>query len=888
MPRSNYPFLAKNQKMEDQRRKEEIELRWKQMGVIGPTNRSFFTGYGEDGVLQPNKPTHMLGTNVGQRPVHEGEEVRVKPDGGLHVTPAEQFGGQQRLQQTSERMGVRGFQVPQYDMSGRLIDTDKPATQVTASPEGTNLTGELASFTPPTQIAPTQREGSSIGVQTPSFTPPTQILPVQREGTAIGYPTPAESEATERSAYQKYLDSLGQQSEATEQSAYQTYLAQKEREEAAPAPFNTAGYYANAPTGGQGDPITTPSTFAEGARLATATGQPATVVGAPGEREYAPTGPGVVGGAPSTTIPPTDVTAPPEVAQVSPYEEAQRRGIQRLERYADFESPRERAIREAERERFAGEAAARQGSMAQELAQAGITGREASIEQAMAKRQVGAEESALMADLRKQEADRAFQAAGQVPGEARAARTFEEGVRQFDVVQGNWEKNFGVTQANQMATDAGTMTKDTWLAKYEGQGVTGADYDLAHAASPFGQTKWERNMTAFNTQIAAGNFGEDTIATWNEMFPDIPLDLTKLKTEESRANFATGMSNMAAYIASGLSYEDALVAMKQDGTFENLGLDEGAVEKIYDKMLLNSDPVYQRMSSLDDSTLKMMFPDMEPDAARALVGRMSIFNLMTIDENGQLTVDTEGIAQLFGEGFLGKQGQTVSRFGVYDSDGNLLSPEFGSEAEANTWKFNHPEISGLSVMTTGATGGTTGSTIGGATGGTTEGSADIPTTSLNVADKIGELTGQKNRLLDDSGSIPFISNTGAADYTAALAYVKVDDGDKKQFATTEPADDDIVDYMKSITTGNKPVFQLDKYEKLADEVAKFSSWIQSNYGKYINIGGKYYIVGDLSHVGSSGVGPQGTEPTDTLTVYSLNDGQPITMSYTVGTNPLAI
>ena len=44
-----------------------------------------------------------------------------------------------------------------------------------------------------------------------------------------------------------------------------------------------------------------------------------------------------------------------------------------------------------------------------------------------------------------------------------------------------WDKQFGITKSNQMSTDAGTMSKESWLAKYPD--MTEADYTMASRMS---------------------------------------------------------------------------------------------------------------------------------------------------------------------------------------------------------------------------------------------------------------------------------------------------------------------------------------------------------------------------------------------------------------------
>lgn len=127
---SNYPFLKRNQKDEAEKKRNDIDSIWSRLGSMGFVGkRSFFTGYGEDGVLQPNRPTGILNTSKGMKTVHEGEPVDIAPDGSFSVTPADaaaasfdngqgqvndyipasQIGGQTNLQNIERDTNTEGF-----------------------------------------------------------------------------------------------------------------------------------------------------------------------------------------------------------------------------------------------------------------------------------------------------------------------------------------------------------------------------------------------------------------------------------------------------------------------------------------------------------------------------------------------------------------------------------------------------------------------------------------------------------------------------------------------------------------------------------------------------------------------------------------------------------
>ena len=133
--KSNYPFLARNKQIETDKQRENIDALWNQLGSMGFVGKqSFFTGYGEDGKLQPNRPTGIMETSNGPKTVHEGEQGAVNASGNFSITPAdktpqmqpsipdngvgkfqgftpaEQLGGQENLANIEKSTGMEGFQ----------------------------------------------------------------------------------------------------------------------------------------------------------------------------------------------------------------------------------------------------------------------------------------------------------------------------------------------------------------------------------------------------------------------------------------------------------------------------------------------------------------------------------------------------------------------------------------------------------------------------------------------------------------------------------------------------------------------------------------------------------------------------------------------------------
>jgi len=403
--KSNYPFLSRNQKTEEERQRENINNLWNQLGSMGITGKqSFFTGYGEDGKLQPDRPTGIMNTDAGPKTIHEGEVGNVHPNGEFDIIPASQVSGAEKVQSITPASQVGG--------QSKLMEIE----------ENTGMGGYQTGHT-----ATSARSGYGYG-------------PVEDVSGDSHTATSA------RSGY-----GYGPVEDVSEDS----HTATSAR--------SGYGYGPGGDASGGGNTTTS-----------------------------------------DTANVSTDVSSAPDV-----YEPFQTRGLQRLERYAEGSGPIDTAIRNAERERFAGEAAATKGALSQELAQADITGREAATEQFMANRQIGSQENAMMQGLRKSEADRAFTATTQLPALATAARTEDRMRETLDFERERWSD----TEGSRALTDALAMGEETWLRKHPD--MTSDDYAAARNQATLDQERFDlekekyqdsEGWKAYEAAILAGDF----------------------------------------------------------------------------------------------------------------------------------------------------------------------------------------------------------------------------------------------------------------------------------------------------------------------------------------------------------------------------------------------
>jgi hypothetical protein len=99
-----------------QARLQKQQARARNYSVI-PISQRYMTptGAGEDGVVQPNRPTDLYQTSAGPRMVHEGEGIIHNKDGTITVVP------QSHLSQMEKQYGIPGYQ------TGGTMDLTKPA-----------------------------------------------------------------------------------------------------------------------------------------------------------------------------------------------------------------------------------------------------------------------------------------------------------------------------------------------------------------------------------------------------------------------------------------------------------------------------------------------------------------------------------------------------------------------------------------------------------------------------------------------------------------------------------------------------------------------------------------------------------------------------------------
>ena len=542
MPKTNYPFL---QKWKQAEKKNSRPINRTNIMIMGgpplsgaqPPIKSQFTGYGEDGQLQPGNPVEMVNTQNGQKLIHEGEVKIQYPDGTTTVIPAKDL-PQDKLRKMQEK-GMQGFQAGgSFKARGpwpgpNPIPTPTPAK----NPLGNQQAKDYA-------INPISGGHDPISPLGATGIP--KMSPNIKQGIGGMFPD--------------IKQGIGGMSP-------DIGIGIQPRPPATPFGTQAGG------TGLFSEEVVKPppSQFAQPGPQAQALGQGGAFPAQPG-----PQATGI--GGPVAPIKP-DIEEPPLTEDELKYQQT----LQKLTKLSEGESELDKKIREEERARFKGEEQAGKGSLEQQLSQLGMTGREALLERAMAGRGFAAQEAEVISNLRKGQADRAFQASMALPGATLAGMKFEldkkqwEQMSDFEKEKWNWDKSAWQKQFDQ--------DKNQWDKMFD-----------------LGKEKWDYGKKLDMVQALMQQGGADNFAKASDMLESMfgqSVDFSNALNAENQGNFFAGMDLISSSLASGLSWEDTMKALEQGGLLDQMGMTEGDVKGMYDNMKLQSDPLYQAMQMAD-------------------------------------------------------------------------------------------------------------------------------------------------------------------------------------------------------------------------------------------------------------------------------------------------
>lgn len=392
---SNYPFLKKMVATETRRAQQEIGKLRREMATFGVSGSgsSFMgnTGYGSNGKLEPDKPTHLAKTPQGNYILDEGEDLYKTKSGGIEVIPANQ----------SQLGAMKAAGTPAMDTGGYIpgpgkqkpavlpttrYNTPSAPTTSAPQPESFNLNPPGPQTLQTTKPAPTVAPDMGSVPEVGATTKQSSVV-----GEQLGLPKGDYSGATDIN-FDSSGNLVGTQA--------RTMPVQK------PQPTTMPGGAPSVNIGAGAAPKPQPVT---GEALALPVGD----YGAATPIEFDASGqripPDQIGAETETTTPADTFGAKQDMA------------LGGLQKYAQGATPADIKQMEYLRSVRKGEAAAARGSLEQTMAQLGYTPQEAMIERAMQDRDISAQNTALLQQYGSEMGERAFASAQLMPAEVRAA-----------------------------------------------------------------------------------------------------------------------------------------------------------------------------------------------------------------------------------------------------------------------------------------------------------------------------------------------------------------------------------------------------------------------------------------------------------------------------------
>ena len=520
MSKTNYSFLKK---LQDGERKKDNSKKM-QIAIVGgaPLSQRFgtsFTGFGEDGILQPDNPAKMVETDNGTSMLHEGElEIRL-PDGRTTIIPAHEI--PQQMMQKLEKSQLNG---PQNGGSnGGQVQGGIPTP-----PQTPNVTLEQQKF----------NEAMSGFKSGGDFQGPMRgqnITPAQTGNFFTGMPglqktgMPGFQEGGDfQRAPQVRNPTPGPTPTDPLPTPWKTPTPPKPwpTPDPNPSPFNVDPL-----PNPVIDPNLTPTPDPIVGPLPTPTPTPVDVPDVQGSKpvgEQVPISGKIIGGKVGEEVPhalgqglqteeipgrpPAPTPEGEEPSQLQQY-------LNQLAMIAAGEGQIGQQAMIESQQKFKAEEQAAKEAQIQAQAQSGITGREALTGKAMLARDIGAAEAGLEGQLRKQQDDRMFAAAQQLPGLALQGEQLQLAKDQFGFSKEQFD--FGKQQmALKALADAG-------------------DFE---------------------------NFGKLFTETYGQ-----GIDISHLQSTQDMNNFLDGASIIGDLVASGVSFADALPFLQSSGALEKIG-----------------------------------------------------------------------------------------------------------------------------------------------------------------------------------------------------------------------------------------------------------------------------------------------------------------------------
>lgn len=130
-------------------------------------------------------------------------------------------------------------------------------------------------------------------------------------------------------------------------------------------------------------------------------------------------------------------------------------------------------------------------------------------------------------------------------------------------------------------------TINTELAKMGLEPLTIDEYAAVYKATDLGERNWDRQLGLAEMQLELGDF-EAAATSFDNLYPGVNIDFSKLVTKENAEMFNTGLKQMATYIEANYNVDEALDMARVDGTLEFMGVSEEQFARFYNAKKVNA------------------------------------------------------------------------------------------------------------------------------------------------------------------------------------------------------------------------------------------------------------------------------------------------------------
>lgn len=173
--------------------------------------------------------------------------------------------------------------------------------------------------------------------------------------------------------------------------------------------------------------------------------------------------------------------------------------------------------------------------------------------------------------------------------------------------------------------------------------ITQAEYTSMLDSTALGERNWGRKLAAANMLLANPGTADQAAQVYEDIFPGVDFDFTKLKDTQKSEAFASGLSELAGYVTAGMDQKIAVAALKASGSLDLMGLSDMDAAQLYDSMQVNA--LDEEWNVVEESALYKGLNDQEKADMREffeakLLGKLdytTMHEYEVTDKNGVVT-----------------------------------------------------------------------------------------------------------------------------------------------------------------------------------------------------------------------------------------------------------